>query len=358
MFSMQNTPQSPDYTRILDTFRFREPDRVPAMELLIDLPIQEQILGRPIRRLEDEIEFYCKAGYDYFYQKASYEFPKIPPVLAFGTNIRREAQEDGSDVSFDPHGECPLKDRPGFAQYRWPDPDKIDYSNLDRAAELIPQGMGIVAGVGGIFARAWILMGFDTFCLQLSDDPDYVAEVFEAIGSIQVEVARRLVRQPKVFALWYSDDFAYVTGPMVPPAALRRLLFPHMRKMIEITHDAGLPFIYHGCGNLLPVLDDLVEMGIDALHPIEPKAMNIYEIKPRLYGRVAIIGNVDVGEVLTRGTPGMIEADVQEHIRLLAPGGGYVISSSNSISYYVPADNYRAFLNAIRKHGQYPIGKG
>ena len=131
-----------------------------------------------------------------------------------------------------------------------------------------------------------------------------------------------------------------------------------MRKMIEITHDAGHPFIYHGCGNLLPVLDDLVEMGIDALHPIEPKAMNIYEIKPRLYGRVAIIGNVDVGEVLTQGTPETVEADVEEHIRLLAPGGGYAIGSSNSISYYVPADNYRAFLTAIRKHGQYPIGKG
>lgn len=352
---MHNEPNQPDYTRILQTFRFKEPDRVPTMELLIDLPVQEQFLGRPIKTLDDEIEFYAKAGYDFFYQKASYEFPGIPPVLAFGTDIRRAAQKDRSDISFDPHGERPLKDRAGFARYRWPAPDAIDYSNMDRAAQLIPEGMGIVAGVGGIFARAWILMGFDTFCTELADDPDYVGEVFEAIGSVQVEVARRLVRKPRVFALWYSDDFAYVSGPMVSPAAVRRHLFPHMRKMVGIAHDAGLPFIYHGCGNLLSVLDDLLNMGIDALHPIEPKAMNIYELKQRLYGRVAIIGNVDVGEVLTRGTAKAIEADVKEHIRRLAPGGGYAISSSNSISYYVPIDNYRAFLGAIRRYGRYPI---
>ena len=131
-----------------------------------------------------------------------------------------------------------------------------------------------------------------------------------------------------------------------------------MRELIDVAREAGIPFIYHGCGDVSAVLDDLVCMGIDALHPVEPKAMNIYELKERLDGRVALIGNIDVGEVLTRGTPDAIDADVREHIERLAPGGGYIISSSNSISYYVPIGNYRAFLDAIRRHGASPIGKG
>ena len=348
-------PRKPDYTRILTAIDFKEPDCLPTMELAIDLPIQQQFLGHEIQTMEDEIEFYTKAGYDFFYQKAGYEFPGIPAVLTFGTDIRREAQEDRTDISFDPHGECPLKDREGFARYEWPDLDGIDYARMDDAAGLVPDGMGIVAGIGGIFARAWILMGFDNFCMKLLDDPGYVGEVFEAIGSIQVEVAKRIVKKPKVFALWYSDDFAYASGPMVSPTAVRKYLRPHIEKMVGVVHDAGLPFIYHGCGNILSVLDDFVAMGIDALHPIEPKAMDIYELKSRLQGKVALVGNVDVGEVLTRGTPETIEADVREHIRRLAPGGGYIISSSNSITYYIPVENYRAFLRAIWKYGDYPI---
>jgi uroporphyrinogen decarboxylase len=170
----------------------------------------------------------------------------------------------------------------------------------------------------------------------------------------RVALARAIVKKPKVFALWYSDDFAHADAPMISPNAVRKFLFPHMKRMVEATHDAGLPFIYHGCGNVLPLLDDLLAMGIDALHPIEPKAINIYDLKKKLYGKVAIIGNVSV-DLLTNGTPQMIEADVKEHIRRLAPGGGYVISSSNSIAYYIPVENYRVLLNCVRKYGKYPI---
>jgi uroporphyrinogen decarboxylase len=352
---MNVTEPEPDYTRILTALTFKEPDRLPTMELMVDLPVQEQFLGRKIASVDDEIEFYVQAGYDYFYQKARYEFPGIPAVLSFGTDIRIDAQKDHSDITFDPHkGECPLKNREGFANYKWPDPDAIDYSNMDYVAKAVPKDMGIVAGVGGIFARSWILMGFENFCASVLRDPDYVSQVFEAIGNVQVEVARRLVKKSKVFAVWYSDDFAHADAPMISPNAVRKFLFPHMKRMVEITHDAGLPFIYHGCGNVLPLLDDLLAMGIDALHPIEPKAINIYELKKKLYGKVAIIGNVSV-DLLTNGTPQMIEVDVKEHIRRLAPGGGYVISSSNSIAYYVPVENYRVLLDCVRKYGKYPI---
>jgi uroporphyrinogen decarboxylase len=352
---MNVTEPEPDYTRILTALTFKEPDRLPTMELMVDLPVQEQFLGRKIASVDDEIEFYVQAGYDYFYQKARYEFPGIPAVLSFGTDIRIDAQKDHSDITFDPHkGECPLKNREGFANYKWPDPDAIDYSNMDYVAKAVPKDMGIVAGVGGIFARSWILMGFENFCASVLRDPDYVSQVFEAIGNVQVEVARRLVKKSKVFAVWYSDDFAHADAPMISPNAVRKFLFPHMKRMVEITHDAGLPFIYHGCGNVLPLLDDLLAMGINALHPIEPKAINIYELKKKLYGKVAIIGNVSV-DLLTNGTPQMIEVDVKEHIRRLAPGGGYVISSSNSIAYYVPVENYRVLLDCVRKYGKYPI---
>ncbi len=345
----------PDYQRLLRTFNFEEPDCVPMMELTVDHPIQEQFLGRKIKTLDDEIQFYYQAGYDYIYQKPTYEFPGIPPVLSFGTDIRRDAQEQHEDISFDSHTTQHLRTREDLKNYHWPDPERIDYSKLDYTAEHLPQGMAIIGGIGGIFARSWILMGFENFCMTFIENPSFVGEVFERIGTIQVEVARRLVRKKKVIALWYSDDFAYAEAPMISPDYIRQYLFPHMRKMAGIAHEAGLPYIYHGCGRLTEVIDDLIELGVDVLHPIEPKAMDIYEIKRKYYKRLAIIGNIDVGEVLTRGTPEMIEAEVKEHIKRLAPGGGYAIGSSNTICYYIPIENYRAFIESVKKYGNYPI---
>ena len=344
----------PNYQRILTTFRFKEPDRVPMIELTVDYPIQEQFLGRKIKTLDDEIEFWYRAGYDYIYQKADYEFPGIPPVLSFGSTIRIDAQKEHKDISFNSHVTEHLRTKEDLKNYNWPDPKKIDYSKLDYTAEHLPEGMAIIGGIGGIFARCWILMGFENFCMALVENPSFVNEAFERIGTIQVEVARRIVKKKKVIALWYSDDFAYTTAPMVSPDYIRKYLFPYMKRMADVAHEAGLLFIYHGCGMVTDVIDELIELGVDVLHPIQPQAMDIYKIKEKYYKRLAIVGNIDVG-ILTRSTPERIETDVKEHIERLAPGGGYAISSSNSITYYIPIVNYRRFINSVKKYGNYPI---
>jgi len=96
------------------------------------------------------------------------------------------------------------------------------------------------------------------------------------------------------------------------------------------------------------------EVGIAALHPIEPKAMDIRQIK-RDYGRrVALMGNVDVN-LLSQGTPDMVIAQTKQLLREIAPGGGYLLGSSNSVTYYVPLENYRAMLDTLYEFGSYPI---
>jgi len=117
----------------------------------------------------------------------------------------------------------------------------------------------------------------------------------------------------------------------------------------------GRPLIYHSDGNVLPVVDDLiVEVGISALHPIEPKAMDIRQLKRDYGSRVALMGNVDV-DLLSRGTADMVAEQTKELLRDIAPGGGYLLGSSNSIPYYIPLANYRAMLDTLGRFGSYPI---
>jgi uroporphyrinogen decarboxylase len=346
----------PDYQRLLTTIWRREPDRVPLVELGIDKPIKEQFLGRPVRDLQDEVAFWRTAGYDYLYLRPEYEYLGAPAVVASGTAMAREASasdHEAQTISITRPG--PVRTRADLETYPWPDPNQVDCSNLEKAATLLPAGMGIISGVGGIFTRTWMILGYEHFCYSLADDPGLVAQVFEGVGRIQVEVLRHVVKLPGVFAIWYGDDVGYTEGLLASPAILRSHLFPWMEELANIAHEARMPFVLHSDGKLWQIMDDLVALGLDALHPIEPKAMDINEVKRRYGDRLALFGNIDLSYTLTRGTPEEVRAEVRQRVRDLAPGGGYAVGSSNSVAHYVPLENYNAMREATFEYGAYPI---
>jgi uroporphyrinogen decarboxylase len=102
-------------------------------------------------------------------------------------------------------------------------------------------------------------------------------------------------------------------------------------------------------------MDDLLDMGFDAIHPIEPKAMDLADLKAKLGHRLCFLGAIDLGEILTRGTPEDVDRAVRKCIHIAAPGGGYGVGSSNTVAHWVPMENYRAMLVAARRYGRYPI---
>jgi uroporphyrinogen decarboxylase len=125
--------------------------------------------------------------------------------------------------------------------------------------------------------------------------------------------------------------------------------------MNRVAHAKGRLVVYHSDGALQEVMEDIIACGFDGLNPIEPKAMEINTIK-RAYGsRISIIGNIDLGYTLTRGTPEEVREEVRQRIHDLAPGGGYAVASSNSVPEYVPLANFNAMREATFEYGRYPI---
>jgi len=153
-----------------------------------------------------------------------------------------------------------------------------------------------------------------------------------------------------------GNDWAFKTGPMFSVRALRGLIAPYLKQIVDEVHRLGLRYIKHLDGDIrshLPVLVD--EVGIDALHAIEPDAnMDIFELKRRYAGRLALLGNLDC-DLLVRGTPAEIEEAVLRLMREVAPGGGYIFSTANSVLPDVPLANLTAMLEAARRYGRYPI---
>ena len=224
-------------------------------------------MGRPVRTLEDHIEFQAAAGFDFIYLRAAYEFPGCSPAVATGTPRSWEwSPEPDSETEATFKGRT-IRTLADMETYPWPEPETVDVSHVERAAQLVPDGLGIITGVGGVFTRTWMVMGYEHFCLSLADDPELIAQVSARVGEIQCAVLRRLVKMPGIHAVWYGDDLAYTEGLMVSPKTLRTYFFPWMEELAAIAHHADMPFIMHSDGNLLQVLDDLIALGVEATAP-------------------------------------------------------------------------------------------
>ena len=325
-----------------------KPSYVPLSELLVDIEAKEAFLGKPVTDIRTDIEFWQRAGYDYY---------SLAIGPQFHTSGRFEDERKGltTDRKWAEESKGIITTLEEFEDFPWPSKDEIDFRPLEEASRLLPKGMKIVLRWGDIFTHTWQLMGFETFCFALVEKLELVERLFEKLGRLALAVFERGVENPSVGAIWYSDDLAYASGLMCSPEVYRKYLFPWMRRIGEISRSKDLPYIYHSDGVLWSVLRDLMEdIGINALQPIEPKAMDIREVKKKFAGSLAVIGNVQV-DTLARGSPKDVEEATKALIRDVAPGGGFCLGSSNTITYYTKPENYKRMLETVKRFGNYPI---
>jgi uroporphyrinogen decarboxylase len=337
--------------------RQKEPDRVPLGDISVHPILKEAILGRPVRTLGDEVAFWGKAGYDHVPLEQGLQLTdvirkqsmhSIEAHYAVGTS-------ETQTRSWATEGKGLIITRGDFETFRWPDPDALDYSAFEKIGALLPPKVKVVAILGKIFTCVWWLMGLEGMSLALADEPDLVPLMFEKVGKFQFRVFENLLRFDSVGAVWHADDIAFSTALLVSPRILRKHLFPWYKEMNRITHEKGRLAVFHSDGALQQVLDDIVACGFDGLNPIEPKAMNINEVKEKYGTRISLLGNIDLGYTLTRGTPEEVRVEVRQRIHDLAPGGGYAVASSNSVPEYVPLANFNAMREATFEYGKYPI---
>ncbi len=196
----------------------------------------------------------------------------------------------------------------------------------------------------------YLSMGMEEFSYALYDNPKLVEKVMDAYCGWAAAVVERIC-QLDFDIIWSSDDLAWKAAPLFSPKFFRDVAVPKIRKTVE---KITIPWIHHSDGNILPLLDDLIDLGVNGIHPVEPGAMDINDVK-RSYGdKICLLGNIDVN-TLSIGTPKDVEEEVKRRIKEIAPGGGYIVSSGNSIPSYCKPENVLAMVEAIQKYGKYPI---
>ena len=338
----------PDINRLLSALDGKEPDRVPNFEIYVAGNIRSALLGYQCPEgVTGEIAFRPKFGYDYLYVVAPH---RTPPVYS-----RKELKSGstGAERSWADLNSSMITDWDSFRAYAYPAPGSLDISEVRAtvaAAKKIPGKVGVGALMPSApFTETYLLFGFEPFCLKLHDDPELINAVVDHIASVGEEDMKQLCREDVDFIV-LGDDMAYTEGTMISPELMRKIFFPWYRRFIQAARAAGKRVVFHSDGNVESLILDFISTGLNALHPIEPKAMDIVRLKKTYGKRLAFFGNIDV-DLLSRGASKDVEKQTREHISSLAPGGGYALGSSNAVADYVNPENYKTMLLTNWQYG-------
>jgi len=334
--------RKPDFERLDITLRNGKADGIPLIELGIHPDIKKEVMGKPVLTIRDDIEFMRSLCYD---------FLKVQPRINLELNRKKvDDKSKATDRSWSSEHDSLVYDWETFEAYPFPKREDIDYSRLEEAGKLIPDDMGIIGQYGDIYTTVWETMGFETFSMLMYEEPELVAEMFRRIGDVIFSMFENMAQMDFVKVLWYSDDIAYSSGLMVHPDFLREHFFPWLRKIGELAKGRDIPFIYHSDGVLYDVMDDILDCGVTALHPLEPISMDISELKERYGHKIALCGGIDVDQ-LARANKDTIRELTRKYIRIAGKNGGWAAGSSNSITEYLKTENYLAMIETVLEEG-------
>jgi uroporphyrinogen decarboxylase len=211
--------------------------------------------------------------------------------------------------------------------------------------------MKAVGGVGnGVLEISEDLVGFESLAYLKADYPDVFARLYQKIGDLMVTLWDEFLRRySDTYAICrFGDDLGFKSGTLVSPALIRQFVIPQYRRVIDRVHQAGKPFLWHSCGKIFAVMEDVLALGIQAKHSNED-VIAPYEKWIELYGdRIGLLGGVDV-DILCRTEPAEVFEQVRARgLRYRNMARGYALGSGNSIPNYVPVDGYLAMLRAAQ----------
>lgn len=335
------------YERVMTVLKGQQPDRIPHFEWIIDKRVRDVIC--PGSTTE---EFTVRMGLDAMLTSPDYETQQIGPNTfksEWGC-VQEKGQEQHSTIL-----EGPIKTIDDLRNYRPPDPHAPHrFDSLKRIVKQYKGEYAVGVHLNDVLSIPRNLMGFENLMMAFAE-PELIKGLVEMSVRVNIEMAKEAARLGADF-VFTGDDFASKESLFISPEMFEEYLYPGFKRVVAGFHEQGLPVIKHTDGNITAILDMLIDSGIECLDPIDPMAgMDIAQIKEKYGDTIAIKGNVDCAHTLTFGSIEDVVTETIEVIRKAAPGGGFILSSSNSIHSAVKPENYLAMLSTLRAYGKYPI---
>ncbi len=253
-----------------------------------------------------------------------------------------------------------------IANHRWPDPeDPGRYRGLREKARFLHEetDYAIVANLNcSFFLRCFELRGWSNFYMDLAANVEFAEALMDRYLDIRLRIAELAMEQIGDYidiVMVTSDDLGMIDRPLISPPMYRELVKPRQKRTFDFFKqrtDAKL--FYHNDGAIYPFIPDFIELGVDALNPIQLNAAGMGDtkkLKAEFGDKLTFWGAIDTQHVLPKGSPEDVRAEVKQRIIDLAPGGGYVVCSVHHIQPEVPPENVVAMFDSAYELGHYPI---
>jgi uroporphyrinogen decarboxylase len=217
----------------------------------------------------------------------------------------------------------------------------------------------VIPSIWGVFEATWQSFGFTNFSKLLASEHK-LEQVFEERGQFTLDLVKALIKWGEDGVILIYDDYGYKSGLLMSPKKYRDYVLPWIEKICNYAHEHGVKIILHSCGEIHDLFKDVVEIGIDAVHPIEPTTANpnydIFKLDEKYGNEITFIGNVSPQDLSSKD-PSYIREYTKKLIQKLGPDGGYILSSGHSINPAVKLENFLAMYETLEEYGTYPIQK-
>jgi len=355
--------------RVYTTLEHREPDRVPLFEAWMDQPVVEGVTNRPFKGVHDLIDFYKKLGIDFAaISPGGWNIKRVGDAFLDEFGLKWQVREGqgivGQFAGFGFYIEGLLKTPEKFDEFEFPDPmapGRLD--DFVTASKAIGSDYAVAGALElAVFERGALQVGLRDFLRCMYTAPSFANRVLRKNYEYSLGLGKAFLDAGAEFIL-IGDDLADNHGPFMSPKLYREFIHPHYKNLVRSLKKRGARVIFHSDGNLIPIIDDILDWGIDGLHPIQPGAMDLVQFKRNYGSRITVVGGVDVAKLLPFGSEEDVERAVIDVIRQVSPGGGHILASSNSLHSYVPdmgkyVKNILRYVGTAHRFGTYPIRNG
>ena len=339
----------PDYRHFADVMWNRRPVRLPVYEHIVKPSIMEEILGVPFTHNEQETpadwrEFfrhYCR-----FFKDMTYD------VVSFEVCITVVLPDHGAIGGGRPG---PIQTRSDFTRFPWDEVPEMFWQHAapqyDALIDAMPGGMKAVGGIGnGAFEISEDLVGLEYLPFMQVDDPTLYRDLFDRIGDVMLNIWTSFLERyaDSFVACRFGDDLGFRSSLLTNPVTVRQHVLPQYRRVIDLIRATKKPFLWHSCGCIFEIMEDIIALGINAKHSNED-AIATFDRWIHDYGsRIGLLGGFDMDFLCSKNPDEIYDTVLESGKRFRSTAQGYALGSGNSIPDYVPVDNYLAMIRAAQ----------
>jgi len=273
-------------------------------------------------------------------------------VDEWGITYHQPANWRQYDIVAHPLAEATLAD---LERYPWPDvDDETRYAGLGDEARALREGTDFaICGCTlntSIFDRCWMLRGMEQFMIDLLSDRPFATALLQKVAAVQYRRHERFLAEvgPYLDVIMIADDMGTQKGPLIRPETYRELVKPIHRGYVQVIKRLSpARVLMHSCGSIVDLVEDYIDIGIDALNPMQVAAAGMapLTLRQRFKGRMAFWGGIDTQRLLPRGTPEEVRQAVRDMLDIMGLEGGYVLGAVHNIQDDVPPENVWAMLD-------------